>query len=168
MSYALLIDDDATLVQSLTSLVSESGLELDSAATWDEGLARFLATSPELVVADYNLPGSKHGLRLLFDIARLRPTVRLVLFSAYVTEEDIKLIQDIGLADLALRKTDPLVSGRVLLKEVEAARDRAGAATDWTEFGRAAKRARRITDAGFEELDGFLRTHRLPGAKEAK
>lgn len=170
MSYALIIDDDAALVESLTDLMEGAGLELDSAGTWDEGLARFLATSPELVIADYNLPGSKHGLRLLFDMARLRPTTRLVLISAYVTEEDVKKIEGLGLADRALRKVNPVASGRELLKEVEQARKRAleGADTDWRQFAKAARQSRAISDEELEQLDSFLREHRLPnGGSEA-
>lgn len=162
MGYALIIDDDEKMVESITTLMSDHGLSLDSANTWDEGFAGFLATSPELVIADYNLPGSKHGLRLLFEIARLRPTVRLILFSAYVTKDDVGRIEDLGLADLVLQKLNPVASGRTLLLEVAAARDRALGETNWTNFAASARRGRRVTDEDLEQLDGFLREHRLP------
>lgn len=170
MSYALLIEDDPALVKSLTKLMDESGLRLDVATTWDDGLARFLATSPEVVIADYNLPGSEHGLRLLFEIARLRPTTRLVLASAYVTEGDVEKIEALGLIDVALRKIDAVATARRLLAEVENARDRAnaGLGTDWAQFATAAQRKRDVSEKEFDELDAFLREHRIKDVRAKK
>jgi CheY-like chemotaxis protein len=160
MSYALLIDDDRELVESIERLVEARGLRLDTAHTWDEGLALFQALSPDVVIADYNLPGSRHGLRLLSEIARLRPSVRLVLISAYLRQADVEKVQELGLVDRVLRKIDPMTTARAVLEEVASAAATTDAPTDWAAFARAAK-GRRVPDRDFDALDEILKA-RLP------
>jgi len=86
MVYALLIDDDAAITQAAKTTIEAQGLHIEIASTWDDGLAKFYAYSPDLVISDYNLPGSRMGLALLSEVSKLRPSVRLVLISAFLNE----------------------------------------------------------------------------------
>src|SRR5216684_3471540 len=102
--YALLIDDDAGIATSLSRAAGLAGLELVTAASWEDGLAQFQVHAPKLVIADYNLPGSAHGLILLAEIRRLTPAVRLILLSAYIDDKDVTEIEALGLVDRAIPK----------------------------------------------------------------
>lgn len=159
MTYALLIDDDSGIRDSFERLVNQSELDLLLASTWDEGLSLFQLHLPMLVIADYNLPGSKHGLRLLSEIRRLTPAVRLLLLSGYIGEEDVAEIEGIGLVDRAIPKTrDGL--GAELLHEIELARARGSQATDWKAYAEAHRRSREVDQSQIDALDLKLKQTR--------
>lgn len=162
MTYALLIDDDLGLLESAKAAVQAYGLEVMTASTWEEGLAKFQAMSPNLVIADYNLPGSRQGLSLLFEIANLQPSVRLVLFSAYLRDEDVTAVEQLPFIHRAFRKTDAVATARAILDEVRLASEASRQRTDWTAFGQAAERTERVSADALQRLDEFLSTNRLP------
>jgi CheY-like chemotaxis protein len=162
VSYALLIDDNDALVAEIKDAVEGKGLEIVTASSYDEGLALFHSLAPDLVIADYNLPGSRHGLRLLYEVSRLRPSVRLVLFSAYLNDADLKKVINLGLVDAVFRKIDPVATARAVVREVEAASERAKTPTDWAAFGRAAKDRSRVSETALDELDRYLSENRIP------
>jgi CheY-like chemotaxis protein len=110
MPTSLVIDDDEGLISSLQGAAAAAGLSIATAKSWDEGLASFIALGPSLVVADYNMPGSLNGLRLLGRIRALRPSVRLVLFTAYLDEADMAELVAGGLVDRVLTKGSGLSS----------------------------------------------------------
>lgn len=159
MTYALLIDDDLALVDSLRRTAAIAELELLTATSWDEGLALFQVYSPVLVIADYNLEGSRHGLQLLAEMRELSPSVRLVLLSAYIDDDDAAEIEILGLVDRALAKNSPeSIDG--VLSEIEIARDGAAAPTKWDEYAAAYRRAQTVSREAFDELDVKLQQRR--------
>lgn len=162
MSYALFIDDDPEIVRSAADLASSQGLMLETASTWDEGLEKFYAYSPDLVVSDFNLPGSEMGLKLLLTISKLRPSVRVILLSAYLNEDDAAKIRDLHLVHDVVIKTDPIATARRILQEVSEAADRAESSTDWVAFSQASRDVREVDESVFEELDAYLISSRLP------
>jgi ActR/RegA family two-component response regulator len=158
--YALLIDDDKALQESLQRTASLAGLDLLTASTWDEGLTLFHVHSPDLVVVDYNLPGSRHGLRLIAEVRNLRPSVRLILLSAYLDDADVAEIEALGLVDRAISKvTDPGAIDAVL-DEIKAASERAGRPTNWVDVAVAHQRAETVSSTALDELDRRLRRRR--------
>lgn len=159
MTYALLIDDDSAILESLGRTASIAELELLSAESWDEGLALYQVNSPALVVADYSLEGSRHGLQLLAEIRLLSPSARLVLLSAYIDDADAAAIESLGLVDRALAKTAP-GSIDAILEEIKAARDRAAAPTRWDEYASAYRQAQTVSRAAFDEMDTKLQKRR--------
>jgi CheY-like chemotaxis protein len=164
MTYALLVDDDVELLESAKGAVQAYGLELMTASTWEDGLAKFQAMSPNLVIADYNLPGSRRGLDLLFEIASLQPSVRLVLFSAYLRDEDVRTVEDLPFVHRAFRKTDAVATARAILDEVRTAADASKQPTDWAAFGQAAEKTETVSVEALQRLDEFLSVNRLPDA----
>jgi ActR/RegA family two-component response regulator len=162
MAYALLIDDDLALLESVKRAVEAYGLEISTASTWEEGLARFQAMSPNLVIADYNLPGSRRGLSLLFEIANLQPSVRLVLFSAYLSDEDVAEVEGLPFIHRAFRKTDAVATARAILDEVRMAAEASKRPTDWAAYGQAAERTGAVSADALRKLDEYLSTNRLP------
>lgn len=158
MSAALLIDDDAGVLEMIENAASAMGLDLMTASTWEEGLALFHILSPDVVVADYNLPGSRHGLHLLSEIKQLRPSVRVILISGVVGPDDLERVVELGVVDRVLSKGSSIETTRALLEEAEAAGARASQATDWAGFARSFLDARAIPAETLDELDSYLRS----------
>ncbi|MHB1474342.1 MAG: response regulator [Dermatophilaceae bacterium] len=161
MVNALIVDDDAGILESVRSLATEAGYAVATASDWDTGLSLFRLLLPDLVVADYNLPGSRHGLRLLFEACALRPSTRLVLMSAYLNADDLVQVEALGLVDRAVRKTDPVEAGRLILEELSAAAARGESEIDWQAVAHATLRGQLVDESAIDQLDGFLRANRL-------
>jgi DNA-binding NtrC family response regulator len=128
----LLVEDDQGFATSLRSALADRGYRCDVATTWDDGLAAFRTGGHELVIADYNLPGSTHGLQLLAAAKLLVPSSRLILISGALSPEAERLASRTRLITAFLRKTPSLVGQ--LLPFVEEAAERADLPTDWQAF----------------------------------
>lgn len=157
MPGVLFIDDDKALLASTSANAQVRGFEIDTAESWDEGLASFHVEDHDLVVADYNMPGSRNGLTLLAKIKRLRPTVRVVLISGYLNETDMKAVEGLGLIDRALVKgTEDTTAA--LMGEIEDAmakdQDRP---IDWLRSAAAYAAPAAVSDDDVEALDRILR-----------
>lgn len=156
LATALLIDDDKALLDSWTRFAGAEGFEVVVAASWDEGLSMFQTFSPDLVIADYNLPGSAHGLALLATIRALRPTVRLVLISGVVEPSDLARAQELGVADRVLSKGDSAGALEVVIEELQRSIDAARDQTDWVAFAQAHRSASSIDPEALSDLDNLL------------
>ena len=156
MSYALLIDDRPEPRESLSRAARLAGLTLLTAESWDEGLSIFQVYAPTLVIADYQLPDSPHGIQLLSAIRRLSPSVRLILLSAFIQEEDVPEIEALGLVDRALPKGRPNVTAEIV-EEIRAAQERAAAGTDWPAYARAHTQSNAVEQSEIDELDRRLK-----------
>jgi CheY-like chemotaxis protein len=156
MATTLVIDDDAALLASLQAAARLSKVELATAASWEEGLVLFQILSPDLVIADYNLPGSKHGLRLLARIRRLRPSVRLVLVSGYFEEADLEKVMELGIVDRALTKGSAADTAHALIEEARAAGLRDATPTDWVGYSKAYLASAAVSEDELRSLDALL------------
>jgi ActR/RegA family two-component response regulator len=153
MALALLVDDDQQLLASVAASARTSGLDLMTAGSWDEGLALFHVLSPELVIADYNMPGSRMGLQLLVEIRRLRPSVRLVLVSGYLDAQAMAKVEALDFVDATLTKGSAVETAQAILGEIRTASERAPGPTDWRAFARAYVDAARVSDEDIDQLD---------------
>jgi two-component system response regulator RegX3 len=92
----LVIDDEDSYRQALASGLSREGFVVDLAADGAEGLARFAAEPPDLVLLDMLLP-DMHGIEVC---RRLRQAsdVPVVMVSAVDTELDVVLGLELGAA----------------------------------------------------------------------
>jgi ActR/RegA family two-component response regulator len=127
----LLVEDDKAFAESVRSALAARGYVTDLATTWNDGLAAFRIGGHELVIADYNLPGSSHGLRLLAAAKLLVPSSQLVLISGALSPAAEGIAQTTSLITF-FRKTPTLVTD--LLPLVEAAAVRASEQTNWHAF----------------------------------
>jgi DNA-binding response OmpR family regulator len=143
-----------SVLESVRVAAEKSGVDLDTAATWEEGIAIFQALSPDLVIADYNLPGSRHGLRLLAEVKALRPTVRVILVSGYLSEEDMAAVNELNLVDRALVKS--VATNRALLEEINAAARLAATPTDWVRVAQAHVASEGVSEEALDDLDAHL------------
>jgi DNA-binding NtrC family response regulator len=156
VAVALLVDDDQQLLASVDATAKAAGLDLVTASSWDEGLALFHVLSPNLVIADYNMPGSRLGLQLLVEIRRLRPSVRLVLISGYLDGDDMAQVMALDLVDATLTKGTAIETARAVLSEVRTAAEVADAPTDWKAYANAYLGAATVSESSVDELDGIF------------
>ncbi|MHB1527681.1 MAG: response regulator [Candidatus Dormibacteria bacterium] len=157
LPYALLIDDDIALCESLKRTATLQDLELLTASNWSDGLSLFQVRSPDLVIADYNLPESRNGLHLLLEMKRLRPSVRVILLSGYIDVADISTVERLQIIDRALSKSaSPNLIGE-LMTEIADAKKLSEASTDWRAFAAAHQVTDTFPEREFLELDRTLK-----------
>lgn len=156
LAAALLVDDDLAFSTSILSTFNEYGLLVDSAQSWTEGLELFRVVLHELVIADYNLPGSKHGLNLLAGMKPLRPSSRLVLISAALTPQAQEIVKQTKLVDRYLAKDEASFTEN-LLDEVKQAMKRADEPSGWRAIAAGHLTAQELYAADIEHIDALLR-----------
>jgi ActR/RegA family two-component response regulator len=152
----LLIDDKPEFLETMTMSFAANDIAIDVAKSWEEGLALFRVALHELVVADYNLPGSRMGLQLLLEVKRLRASTNLILISGAVNLAGGDLIEASGLVDRFIPKGADMAGE--LLREARAAEARVAGPTDWRAVGGAHTRKAGIDESALEAVDRALRT----------
>lgn len=151
----LLIDDDEALAESLRHAFGTNDLAVDVVTTWGEGVGLFRVGLHELVIADYNLPGSMLGLKLLGAMKPLRPSARLILISGALTSRAQELIAGTSLVDRYIEKTSELHDE--LLAEAREAVRRSQEPTNWRLVAEAHLKSTRILDTDVDRIDQLLR-----------
>jgi two-component system response regulator AtoC len=82
----LIVDDDASLRESLAMVLSAEGYEAVCAADAEAALAQLDLSTPELVLCDLRMPGMD-GLELLPQLVRRLPEATVIMMSAFGTAE---------------------------------------------------------------------------------
>ena len=159
MASALLIDDDRELVETIRSNAAEEGLDLDVATSWDEGLALFQTRAPDLVIADYRLPGSRHGLRLLLAVKQLRPAIRVVLISGEVNPEELAKVEELGIVDRVMSKGSAIETMESLLDEIKDANSKHLQPTDWPQVAQSLGERLKLDQKKVDELDDRMKAN---------
>ena len=102
-----MVDDDASIRETLEYHLRESGYDVVSAASAEQALSRIAAADPSLLITDVRMSGMS-GLELLAKVRAARPDVDVLVITAF---------EDMQTAIAAMK------SGRVRLSR-EAARPR--------------------------------------------
>jgi response regulator RpfG family c-di-GMP phosphodiesterase len=89
----LCIDDEPLGLQVRKLLLQYQGYEVLTAKNGIDGLQLFVANPVHAVVLDYSMPGMT-GDQIATEMKRLKPTVKILLLSAYVDlpEEALKFV----------------------------------------------------------------------------
>ncbi len=82
----LIVDDDASLRDSLALVLGAEGYEIVTAADGSEALATLEEGPPDLVLCDLRMPGMD-GLQLLPELSRRAPEATVILMSAYGSDD---------------------------------------------------------------------------------
>ena len=114
MPRILLVDDEETMVRSLSTLLTQEGYEVATARDGPQALAAARAQRPDLIVLDVMLPGID-GLEVCRQI-RTWSTVPIVMLTAKTAETDKVVGLEVGADDYV---TKPF-SGRELVARVKA------------------------------------------------
>jgi CheY-like chemotaxis protein len=79
----LCIDDEPTGLMVRKILLQRQGYEVLTALSGPEGLELFADNPVDAVVVDYSMPGM-NGDQVAAEMKRLKPSVKILLYSAYV------------------------------------------------------------------------------------
>ncbi len=118
----LLIDDDEAILDQYSEFLEQAGHFVTSATSGDEGLRALQLEQFDLLLLDLNMP-SRNGYETLFAAIQLRPGIKAIIHSSFVTEDDRVRLGQLGV-DFFLQK--PASRGEVLkvIRQVtEAAND---------------------------------------------
>ncbi|WP_002638557.1 response regulator [Myxococcus hansupus] len=105
----LIVDDESSLCWVLGQFFSGAGYRVDSAGALDEALNLITTGRYDLVITDLRLSGtlSEEGLMLADFVRRFAPQTRMMLLTAFATQELTDRAQSLGV-DLVLPKPQPL------------------------------------------------------------
>jgi CheY-like chemotaxis protein len=79
----LCVDDETTGLTVRKMLLQRQGYEVLTAPSGPEGIELFMANPVRAVVLDYSMPGMNGG-QVAAEMKRLKPSVKILLLSAYV------------------------------------------------------------------------------------
>jgi DNA-binding NtrC family response regulator len=127
----LVVDDDPTSLQLVVTLVRSLGFAVETAGNGQDGLARFEATQPQLVISDLMMP-ILDGAGLLAWIKELNPSVPVMIMSVLDSvDQAVKLLKS-GADDYLSKpvsrqvletKLDALVERLLIRRDVEELRE---------------------------------------------
>lgn len=90
MKKILIIDDDATFLESLSSYLNETGFTVLSAKSAIVGLEIIRNSTPDLIISDVRMPGLS-GIELAYVLKGFKYNIPLILISAHnIDDKDIK------------------------------------------------------------------------------
>jgi DNA-binding NtrC family response regulator len=151
----LLVEDDEGVLDSYRRTFASDGIDIDVAETWDQALSLFRVAGHRLVIADYNLPGDDHGLRLLVQMKLLVPSTELILISGALSRPAEELAKKVELIDCFYPKTSELPD--TLVEHAKSAIERADQDTDWQKVGQEFLTPADAVDSALEAIDDALR-----------
>lgn len=105
----LILADDHTLVREGLSLILDTVPDMTivaHASTGEEAIDLFLKHEPDLLLLDIHMPG-EGGLSAVKRILKNRPHARILILTAYDTEEDIYRSMLAGAGGYILKDTPP-------------------------------------------------------------
>ena len=130
----LIIDDEASIRESLQTLLELEGFTVESAASGEEGLAKLAEQPTDLVLLDFALP-DRNGLEILHDIRDRDPELGVIMITAYGTVENAVAAMQAGATNFIQKPWD----NEKLLADVRAVVGRRRAEEENVQLKRALK-----------------------------
>jgi len=95
----LIVDDEPTIQQSLSGILSDEGFEISVASNGYEALQVIQAESPDLVLLDIWMPGMD-GIETLKEIKKENPSIQVIIITGHGTIETAVKATKLGAFDL--------------------------------------------------------------------
>jgi len=108
----VLIEDDATLRDSLAEYLTSKGYAVATAARGEEGIAA-VDSETEVVITDYKLPGQS-GLDVLREVRRKNPTTEVIIITGYGSIDSAVEAMKEGAYHYVTKPVNPTVLVRIL------------------------------------------------------
>lgn len=94
----LLIDDDEWIRDSLCMFFEAEGCHCTAVETAEDGVEELKKQNYDIIIADYRLPGMD-GLKFLRGVQNTHPHAKLILITAYRSEEILSEAMKTGIQD---------------------------------------------------------------------
>jgi len=119
----LAVDDEATILQSLSGILSDEGFEVLTASNGYEALKIIDQESPDLVLLDIWMPGID-GIETLQEIKRTNPFLQVVIISGHGTIETAVKATKLGAYDfiekpLSIEKVVVTINNALNFRQLE-------------------------------------------------
>ena len=101
----LIVDDDESIRSLLAAVLGREGFQTATARDGEEGLARFKALAPDIVLMDIRMPGMS-GLEAMRAMLELRPGAAIILMTAYANLETAVQAIKCGVFDFVIKPFD--------------------------------------------------------------
>ena len=95
----LIVDDEPSILQSLSGLLSDEGFAVSTAVNGYEALKAIEAESPDLVLLDIWMPGID-GIETLKEIKKENPNIQVIIITGHGTIETAVKATKLGAYDL--------------------------------------------------------------------
>lgn len=148
---ALVVDDEKAIRVSLSRALEDMGLEVQTAATGEEGVEKSASGSFSIVMLDLKLPGIG-GLEVLRQIRSQGSPPSVVIISAHGTVNSAVAAMRLGAADF-IQKPFALEEVRAVVGEVLTRGDLDEATSDYDGLMSLARRS--ITRKEFDLAEGY-------------
>lgn len=115
----LIIDDDASVRQTLTRVLQRAGFIVSSAEDGKVALKRISSETYHLVYLDIRMPGMD-GLEVLQEIRKIKPDLPVILLTAHASLQSALDALRLGAKDYLVKPIDPEVfvaQTRMILEE---------------------------------------------------
>lgn len=107
----LIVDDEASILQTLGGLLGDEGFEVATATNGYEALKKIESESPDLVLLDIWMPGID-GIETLKEIKKAAPQIQVIIITGHGTIETAVRATKLGAFDLIEK---PLSIDKVLV-----------------------------------------------------
>jgi len=119
----LAVDDEATILQSLSGILSDEGFEVLTASNGYEALKVIDQESPDLVLLDIWMPGID-GIETLQEIKRTNPFLQVIIISGHGTIETAVKATKLGAYDfiekpLSIEKVVVTINNALNFRQLE-------------------------------------------------
>ena len=116
-SLITVVDDDASIRESMSSLLRSVGHAVNEFGSAEELVASAALAKTDCVITDVRMPGMS-GLELQRQLALSHPQLPVILMTAHASDEDVRLR---ALKDGALAYLSKPLDEETILKAVETA-----------------------------------------------
>jgi CheY-like chemotaxis protein len=99
----LVVDDEPEIREWLKLSLSLRGWTVEEATTADDALERMTSITPDVVLLDHQLPGTK-GIDFAAELRKMSSDLRIIMSSAYIDPAVMKRARDLQI--LPMDKTD--------------------------------------------------------------
>lgn len=87
MTAVVIIEDDVLASTALRQLLEDEGLDVRTYASTDSAYAECTVRPPDIVIADWCVPGGLSTHQLVESLHEMNPTLRVIFTSGYDPEE---------------------------------------------------------------------------------
>ena len=98
----LVVDDEASIRNLLTDVISKEGYEVTTAADGEEAVGLLQRDHFELIISDLAMPGI-NGIQVLLEAKRIDPDYPVIIITAYPSANDVRKIMRLGAADFIMK-----------------------------------------------------------------